>query len=263
MPLRRCFVIVRLAGDADNPKISFLPPSQHGLFKPAANGYSCMMQRTYPVKLHLLSIAPLALLLCALWGLLGSEKEITLFFTHYRNAHPTATWWIELYTNTGNAFFYIFYAALFWWGIRKEKPELTRFVLAYVLAQLLVGFVLGRIFKFAIGRPRPLFDGPFTPLAFDSGHHSFPSGHTTEIIGAGLPLIQRYKSVILALLLSLVTATMGFSRIYLSAHHPSDVAGGIILGSVAGYLAWRFAHWPLYWWRRRDAAGKKRPWRGV
>lgn len=221
------------------------------------------MQRRYPAALHLVSIAPLALLLCLLWYLFGSEQEIYVFFTEYRLAHPEITFWLELYTHTGNALFYLLYAGLFWWGVKKEKPELIRFVLAYALAQLFVGIVLGRMLKFTVGRPRPMTGGPFTFFAFDSAHHSFPSGHTTEMVGAGLPLLQRYRSVILALFLGVLTAVMGFSRLYLGMHFPSDIVGGIVLGSLAGYLAWRISHWPLYWWRRYTIGKKKRPWRGV
>lgn len=213
------------------------------------NRYTERVRQPYPVSLHLLAIAPLALLLCLFWGLFGPEREIITFFAQYRPAHPKTTAWLKLYTNVGNALFYPLYAVLLWQGIRKKKPELTRFALAYVLAQLIVSLALGHILKFSVGRPRPMTGGPFTFFALDPAHHSFPSGHTSEITGAALPLVQRWKSFVLAFFLGIMIALMGFSRIYLSVHHPSDVAGGLVLGSLAGYLAWRFAQWPLYWRR--------------
>jgi undecaprenyl-diphosphatase len=118
-------------------------------------------------------------------------------------------------------------------------------VLAYVLAQVLVSLLLVHVLKIVVGRPRPANGGPFTPLTLDSGHKSFPSGHVTEVIGAALPFAQRCRKISLALFLGLYAALMGFSRIYLEAHYPSDVAASLVFGSFSGWLAWRFSRLPL------------------
>jgi len=218
------------------------------------------MRTRYPYLQHALCLLVLCIVLCILFFRFGSEKEAALFFSDCRHMHPGLTRGLEIFSDCGNAVFYLIYGSLLYRGVRNERPEHVRFALAYLLAQALIIFLFNRIMKVAIGRPRPMTGGPFTPFAFDSAHHSMPSGHTAEITGACLPLAQRYGRYTLPLLLGLIVAAMGFSRMYLNMHFISDVAGGVVMGSLSGYCAWRFGQWPLYWWRRNK---KRMPWRGV
>ncbi len=223
------------------------------------------MKSAYPIALHLLCLIPLITVLIALWAVFGNEDAIYAFFTAYRADHENLTRGVKFFSSWGNVLFYPVYGLMLLTGTRCKKPELTRFVLAWLLAQIIVPLLLGRIFKFAVGRPRPMTGGSCVPFALDSAHHSFPSGHTMETTGSCLPLIQRYRSVLLTLFLGLFLAAMGFSRVYLSMHHPTDVAAALVLGSFGGWLSWRFAHLPLYWWRqlKRHKDKPKMPWRGI
>ena len=66
--------------------------------------------------------------------------------------------------------------------------------------------------------------------------YSFPSGHTMASFASGFSVYAFYKkSGIAALLFALV---MGFSRIYLCMHYPSDVIGGIVFGLVFGFISY-------------------------
>jgi undecaprenyl-diphosphatase len=78
------------------------------------------------------------------------------------------------------------------------------------------------------------------PELFDSGYHasfySFPSGHATVAVGfyGMLTLVLAYRlrgraRWAVAVSGILVVLLIGFSRLYLGVHYPSDV--------VAGYLA--------------------------
>ncbi|GAF06145.1 phosphatase PAP2 family protein [Paenibacillus pini] len=59
--------------------------------------------------------------------------------------------------------------------------------------------------------------------------HSFPSGHTTAAFSLALPFIMAHPEwAALFLPLSLI---VGFSRIYLGLHYPSDVLAGAVIGS--------------------------------
>lgn len=66
---------------------------------------------------------------------------------------------------------------------------------------------------------------------------SFPSGHTTATTAAmtGLFLSARKKYVWPALLLIPI---IGFSRIYLMVHYPTDVLGGVISGLFGATLSY-------------------------
>lgn len=75
--------------------------------------------------------------------------------------------------------------------------------------------------------------------------HSFPSGHTSTAFTMALLLASVMKRRIWAFILPLIAFFVGYSRIYLAQHFPTDVCAGMIIGIVSAYLsrliydAWR------------------------
>lgn len=110
-----------------------------------------------------------------------------------------------------------------------------------------LGLAIGAIavnlwLKVVIARPRPYADagGFYYPLWQMMGSHtesdySFPSGHTNAAFACMVPafLLGKKSWSWLCLLFAFL---MGVSRIYLVVHYPSDVLGGLIMGTLAGLL---------------------------
>lgn len=68
--------------------------------------------------------------------------------------------------------------------------------------------------------------------------NSFPSGHATTAAGFGTAALLCFPRLgWLGVAVALVT---GWSRIWMSAHHFSDVAVGLVLGGFLGWCAWRW-----------------------
>lgn len=67
--------------------------------------------------------------------------------------------------------------------------------------------------------------------------YSFPSGHTATTFSMATSLTLRYPDKPLIIVVSyLYAAITGYGRMYLGVHYPSDVLGGMIIGSGSAAL---------------------------
>lgn len=123
------------------------------------------------------------------------------------------------------------------------KQGAARFVLVAIVGAVLLSFAM----KAGFERPRP----DLVPHGASVYTASFPSGHATGAaatyltLGALLARFQPQRRVkIFALTLAvLLTLMIGFSRVYLGVHWPSDVLAGWTLGSSWALLCWLVARW--------------------
>lgn len=106
----------------------------------------------------------------------------------------------------------------------------TRTVGIVTLSALLLTTVIGEgILKQLVERPRPYVDFPdIQPLIEKLASYSFPSGHTASSFAASM-VLGRYLKKYAAVFWSLAVI-MGFSRLYLFVHYPSDIVAGALLG---------------------------------
>lgn len=119
-------------------------------------------------------------------------------------------------------------------------------VVAFAVAGLLVPGLLVEAVKHLVDRPRP---DPAEPFAHFSGF-SFPSGHATHIAADVvvlwfllLPLLAGWSRRVAVLLGAALVLVVGWSRVALGAHYPTDVVAGWALGAawvtgVAVTLRW-------------------------
>lgn len=100
---------------------------------------------------------------------------------------------------------------------------------------------LGHVVKLWVARPRPDLFPPAIPLPED---WSYPSNHAMQAAAAALALwlLAGRSRAALALLFGGVVLAVGFSRIYLQVHYPSDVVAGTLAAGfwVAGLHALMF-----------------------
>ena len=116
-------------------------------------------------------------------------------------------------------------------------------VLLFVRKYRKVGFMVGAsllgsllfnnlLVKNIVARPRPYrIIETLAILIPESGEYSFPSGHTSSSFAAGvvlyLMLPKKYGIPVMSL-----AFLIGISRLYVGVHYPTDVLGGMVMGTV-------------------------------
>lgn len=103
---------------------------------------------------------------------------------------------------------------------------------------LIIGGLFGSIIiKNVIARPRPFTANPDIQLIIPPPtSFSFPSGHTLASFGAASALFIQHRRLGAAALI--YAALVGFSRLYMYVHYPTDVLAGCILGILLGTFSW-------------------------
>jgi 4-amino-4-deoxy-L-arabinose transferase-like glycosyltransferase/membrane-associated phospholipid phosphatase len=159
---------------------------------------------------------------------------------------------------SGNALFgplvAVLAAWLLWKGGRRGR------VLVLMLAIILPlgdGYVVNPL-KHAIGRERPAAGLTDAHLLMGNPEgRSMPSAHTANWFAATMIAYFYYRRTWKFMLP--LAAAVGFSRLYVGAHYPTDVLAGAILGAgyaVAGLVGvnalweWVGRGWFPLWWRR-------------
>lgn len=109
---------------------------------------------------------------------------------------------------------------------------------AMVIACVVTGSA-SRVIKIAAGRSRPSVkvDVGWNGPSLKSNYHAFPSGHTASSTAFFTTLCLARRKMGFALLP--IPLLIAFSRIYLNAHHLSDVVFAAILGIVCAVLVRR------------------------
>lgn len=126
-------------------------------------------------------------------------------------------------------------------GIALLAVKKYRWLGVAVLLALAMSLVLGNgILKPLAARLRPCAIFPWMPMLVSlPTDYSFPSGHTFASFAAAVAIFCRNKQIGAAALL--LATGIGFSRMYLFVHYPSDVLGGALLGAMSGIVADRLS----------------------
>lgn len=157
--------------------------------------------------------------------------ESILFFIQEQLKNPAMDRFMVFVTSFGNGgFLWIFIAFLLLCQKRYQKCGIS-----LICAISLSIFVGDEVLKPLIGRLRPNVSFPEIPLLIGSIHsRSFPSGHTMVAFASATVIYSYYR---FAGALAFVTAALiAYSRLYLFVHYPTDVLGGIVLGTLLAYL---------------------------
>lgn len=186
-------------------------------------------------------LLPLASLMLAVglyngfWG-----ENIRLWHQEMRQLYPLFTRFM-LFISWGSAWMlYAIYAIIFVYAFRKKDQPTIAFIARFAFCLVCV-LLLAGVMKVAFGMPRPGINLPSAPFSFKNEFLSFPSGHTVQIVSAALPLAFYFGRKWLFITMSILITLIGYFRLWLGQHHPIDVLGGILVGSLIVFMIFRRA----------------------
>ena len=187
----------------------------------------------YPWLPHALMLLPLIAAMCVVGGCHGFWGEgVRLFYEQCRELYPGITDVMQLFSDYAVELIYVIYLVIVVRAFWLHNRPASIFVLRYVVGVLLFAMLATQLIKIGLGFPRPGFGWPPQPFNGSDEFSSFPSGHTVNIVLASIPLAMWLRSRISCVILAGLILVVGYSRIWLGQHHPVDVLGGVVLGSL-------------------------------
>jgi membrane-associated phospholipid phosphatase len=122
-------------------------------------------------------------------------------------------------------------------GLIKDDEELLRNAcVIFGSAALASGITI--ILKYSVNRDRPFVTYPDITKKSSAGSPSFPSGHTSSAFSTATSLSLAYPKWYIIVPSYAWAGTVGYSRMHLGVHYPSDVLAGAVIGAGSAWVAY-------------------------
>ncbi|MFM6975786.1 MAG: phosphatase PAP2 family protein [Sphingobacteriaceae bacterium] len=124
-------------------------------------------------------------------------------------------------------------------GYIKNDIDLRNKGLA-IAASFVGNTLITTALKDLIKRPRPFETYPdLIYKKSNAGSYSFPSGHTSSVFSTATSLSLHFPKWYVIIPAYTYAVGVGYTRMDLGVHYPSDVIAGAIIGSGTAYLSWK------------------------
>lgn len=108
-----------------------------------------------------------------------------------------------------------------------------------VAASIFITIATKRIIK----RDRPFLTYPEIEKLTSGGGYSLPSGHTSIAFATATSLTMTYPKWYVIVPSFGWASAIGYSRMHLGVHYPTDVLAGALIGSGSAYLTFKINKW--------------------
>lgn len=121
--------------------------------------------------------------------------------------------------------------ALFAGGVIGHDSQMRQNAL-YIGSSAAIDLGITLLLKTIFKRRRPFVQNLKIVAVYNAGSTSFPSGHTSTSFAVATALSRAYPKWYVIAPSYLWAGSVGYSRMYLGVHYPSDVVGGAMLGTA-------------------------------
>ena len=125
-------------------------------------------------------------------------------------------------------------------GIKNNRTTFDNGVLLGTAQAISLGATIA--LKGLVDRRRPFeeFDDVKLKHEWSGDGASFPSGHASQAFAIATTLSLMYPQPEVYVPLFLWAGLVGYGRVYLGLHYPTDVLGGAVFGVGSAFLVWNF-----------------------
>lgn len=121
--------------------------------------------------------------------------------------------------------------------ILSFKGGIKKGILPLVILGMVFTYVIVNIIHLSFPYPRPFLTYQFIPLIKPVAGSSFPSFHAASMATFAFSL--SFVKSKYAFLLWFLFLWVGLSRVFVGVHYPIDILGGLVVGFLSSFLAWR------------------------
>jgi undecaprenyl-diphosphatase len=186
--------------------------------------------------------------------LLHTDTDILLAINGWNAPWADSLMWIVSEKTTWIPLYLLLIGLLVWryrqpalnpkWSWMKRVPQYVVIVAVIGIAIGTADFIASGILKDWVARPRPTrvpeLEGVLHLVNdYRSGQYGFVSSHAATTMACGLLFSLIWRNKIATIGLMLWVAANCYSRMYLGVHYPLDILGGLLVGVLVAWGAYR------------------------
>jgi membrane-associated phospholipid phosphatase len=119
-----------------------------------------------------------------------------------------------------------------------KKNKVLKYKSFFIIQSTVMVLVVATVLKHLINRPRPFVTYPFIEKMSTGSSPSFPSGHTSDAFTLAISLSIAFPRWYVIFPSFLWAITVGYSRVHLGVHYPSDIMASVFIAILSSGLIW-------------------------
>lgn len=164
--------------------------------------------------------------------------DISILKAIFENRNPGFDILLRAITNSAAALaFGIPGILLLYTLFKKDRANQLRAL--QLLIPVALSAIVSNLLKYAIDLPRPYEVYPFIHKLSVGGSPSFPSGHTADAFAFAMAVSLMYRKWFIVILMLAWASVVGYTRMALGVHFPSDVLAGAMIGMLSAFAVFR------------------------